>query len=214
MNSDESSAGETAAAAGQGTRIVLLALATALLVGLVLLGAGTGPDGIRAALRISARLSLVWFLLAYVAGPLERLRPGGLGAVLKRHRRVFGVVFGLSMTMHVGFILKLYSLYSPQRPPMVTDTDFSIGIPGLLLVAAMTVTSAARLRRSLGTANWTRLHRAGLHFVWAVFFLCLVDSSARKETAHFAAAYGLFLGALVAAAALRAAAWRRSRTTV
>lgn len=197
--------------AGQGALVFFLTLLTAVLTGAVLAAAGTGPEGTRTALRVTARFSLIWFLLAYVAGPLDHLRPGGLGAVLRRHRRAFGIVFGLSMTMHVGFILKLYTLYSPDRPPMVTEADFWIGIPGLMLVAAMTVTSAASLRRALGERRWRLLHRIGLHAAWAVFFLCLLDSSARKETAHFLLQYGVFLAGLVGAAALRAASSRAVR---
>lgn len=198
-------------AGGQGTSIVLLALLSAAVAASVLLLAGTGADGVRAALRVTARVSLVWFLLAYTAAPLQRVWPGRTGAWLLRRRRVFGVVFGLSMTMHVGFILALYRLHAPQRPPMVTDTDFSIGIPGLVLVAAMTLTSAWTLRRAVGAKAWNLLHRTGLHFVWAVFFLCLVDSSSRKEASHFVLEYAVFLAALVAAATLRAVAARSRR---
>jgi sulfoxide reductase heme-binding subunit YedZ len=210
LNNDHPGGGQ-GRKAGQGARILLLTLLTAVLTGAVVAASGTGPDGTRTALRVTARFSLIWFLLAYVAGPLDRLRPGGLGAVLRRHRREFGVVFGLSMTMHVGFILRLYGLFSPERPPTVTDADFWIGIPGLMLVAAMTATSAASLRRALGERRWSLLHRTGLHAVWAVFFLCLVDSSARKETAHFLLHYGVFLAGLVGAAALRLVSVRAVR---
>jgi hypothetical protein len=42
-----------------------------------------------------------------------------------------GVAFGASMTIHVGCIARLYGLYAPERPPMVTDADFLVGVPGL-----------------------------------------------------------------------------------
>jgi methionine sulfoxide reductase heme-binding subunit len=195
---------------GEDWGLVLVAtLANAAVAALVLSGWGTGPEGTELALRVTARVSFVWFLLAFVASPLQRLAPGAAGAFLLRHRRAFGIIFGLSMSMHVGFILRLFVLFSPERPPMVTWADFVIGIPGLLLVAAMTVTSLQALKRVLGPARWRKLHRTGVHVVWAIFFLCLVDSVGRKQTQHPFLAYHVFIAALVAAMALRLAAARK-----
>lgn len=168
--------------------------------------AGTGREGTQLALRMTARVSFAWFMLAFLASPLHALRPSHATRRLLRRRRALGVTFGLSMAIHVGFILRLFLLYSPERPPMVTDADFLVGIPGLLLVAAMTLTSAAALRRRLDPAAWKRLHVVGLWAAWAIFFLCLVDSVGRKETSHPLLAYGLFIAILLAGAGLRLAA--------
>lgn len=187
-----------------GLTAVSLTVAATILVA----GAG-GREATRLALRATARVSFVYFVLALVASPLLRLAPSPWTTWLRRRRRAFGVAFGFSMTVHVFCILRLYALYAPTRPPMVTDTDFSIGIPGLVLVALMTVTSVVAVRRRLPPAWWARLHRVGIWVVWAIFFLCLVDSVGRKETAHPLAAYWSFIAVLLAALALRAVAWRR-----
>ena len=169
----------------------------------LLLGGGDAREATRLALRTTARLSFVYFVLAFVASPLARLRPGPASRWLVRHRRAFGVAFGASMTVHVGCILRLYTLYAPDRPPMVTDADFLIGVPGLILVALMTVTSAIVVRRRMSPVAWRRLHTIGIYAVWSIFFLCLVDSVARKETSHPISAYGAFILTLLAAMTLR-----------
>jgi methionine sulfoxide reductase heme-binding subunit len=195
----------------------LVAAATLCNLGLavaILAFAGSGRDGTELALRSTARVSFVWFLLAFLATPLARLRPGALGEWLLDRRGAIGIVFGLSMSMHVAFILRLYWLYAPARPPMVNDTDFSIGIPGLVFVALMTATSFLEPRRRLGEAWWHRLHTTGIYFVWSIFFLCLVDSVGRKNSDHPLLAYYAFIAALVGAMTLRiaaAAAMRRRR---
>lgn len=171
--------------------------------------AGTSSSGIELALRTTARVSFFWFLLAYVATPLSVLAPGGASSWLVRRRRALGVVFGLSMTMHAGFILTLFRIHAPERPPMVTDADFWIGIPGLVLVALMTATSFDTLKRALGPVRWAKLHRTGLHVVWAIFFLCLVDSVSRKTAVSPLLEYHVFIAMLLAALALRVAAARR-----
>jgi DMSO/TMAO reductase YedYZ heme-binding membrane subunit len=168
--------------------------------------AGTGSDGTELALRTTARVSFVWFMLAFVASPLARLRPGPLAEWLVHRRRALGVVFGLSMSIHVLCIRRLFVLHAPARPPMVTNADFWIGIPGLVLVALLTITSAHALRRRLGPVAWGRLHRTGIWVVWSIFFLCLIDSVGRKETDHPVLAYYVFIAVLLFGLGLRVAA--------
>jgi DMSO/TMAO reductase YedYZ heme-binding membrane subunit len=201
-------------AAGQGVdrgELGIVAGATllnAIIALTVFAVAGTDSAGTELALRTTARVSFVWFMLAFVASPLARLRPGPLAEWLVHRRRALGVVFGLSMSIHVLCIRRLFVLHAPERPPMVTDADFLIGIPGLVLVAMLTITSAHALRRRLGPVAWRRLHRTGIWVVWSIFFLCLVDSVGRKETNHPVLAYHLFIAVLLAGLGLRWLAWR------
>ena len=178
---------------------------------LLFLYAGSDVESTQLALRTTARMSFVWFMLAFVASPLHELLPGRASAWLVRRRRALGVTFGLSMTMHVGLILRLFALHAHARPPMVTDADFLVGIPGLVLVGVMTVTSLDALRRRLGPTVWKRLHTTGIWVVWSIFFLCLVDSVGRKATDHPVLAYHLFIAVLLSGLALRALAARQRR---
>jgi hypothetical protein len=194
--------------------IVGAALLSFTVAGTVLAAGDAGREATRLALRLTARLSFVYFMLAFVASPLARLRPGAVSRWLVGHRRALGVAFGASMSIHVGCILRLYVLYSPDRPPMVTDADFLIGVPGLVLVALMTVTSLMAIRRRIAPRTWKRLHTVGLYAVWSIFFLCLVDSVSRKETDHPFVAYYAFIAILLAAMALRLTARRLGRVSV
>jgi DMSO/TMAO reductase YedYZ heme-binding membrane subunit len=116
------------------------------------------------------------------------------------------------MSIHVGFILRLYALHAPARPPMVTDADFFIGIPGLVMVGLLTITSVEALKRRLGRTTWQRLHTTGIWVVWAIFFLCLVDSVGRKTTTHPVLAYHTFIAVLLLGMGLRVLAARRRST--
>jgi methionine sulfoxide reductase heme-binding subunit len=196
------------------SEIALIAAATLLhagVAGVFVVLAGSDVAATQLALRTTARMSFVWFMLAFVASPLHELLPGRASAWLVRRRRALGVTFGLSMTMHVGFILRLFALHAPARPPMVTDADFLVGIPGLVLVGLMTVTSLDALRRRLGPTAWKRLHTTGIWIVWSIFFLCLVDSVGRKATDHPVLAYHVFIVVLLSGLALRALAARQRR---
>jgi len=183
-------------------------LLNASLAGALLLLAGSDSGATELALRTTARVSFVWFMLAFVASPLQQLRPSRVSAWLFSRRRAFGVIFGLSMSIHVGFILRLFALHAPERPPMVTDADFFIGIPGLVMVGLLTITSVDALKRRLGPIAWQRLHTTGIWVVWTIFFLCLVDSVGRKTTAHPVLAYYTFIAVLLLAMGLRVVAAR------
>src|SRR5258705_12370946 len=59
---------------------------------ILLWGAGTDSDGTELALRMTARASFVWFMLAFVAAPLHQLlRPSRLTTWLRLHRAALGV---------------------------------------------------------------------------------------------------------------------------
>lgn len=186
-----------------GATLANLAIAAALLA-----LAGSDVDATELALRTTARVSFVWFMLAFVASPLETLRPSRVSAWLMNRRRALGVIFGLSMSIHVAFILRLYVLHNPLRPPMVTEADFYIGIPGLAFVAMMTITSFDLLKRRMTVRGWELFHRTGIWVVWAIFFLCLVDSVGRKSTNYPFLAYHAFIAILLLAAIFRFVAWR------
>ncbi|HVN84590.1 MAG TPA: hypothetical protein VMW17_07075 [Candidatus Binatia bacterium] len=182
------------------------------IAGALVLLAGSDSSGTELALRTTARLSFAWFMLAFIASPLQQLRLSRASAWLLSRRRAFGVIFGFSMAIHVGFILRLFVLHAPSRPPMVTDADFFIGIPGLILVALLTITSVDALQRRLSPIAWQRLHTTGIWVVWAIFFLCLIDSVGRKNTEHPVLAYYTFIAVLLAGMGLRlTAAWARRR---
>jgi sulfoxide reductase heme-binding subunit YedZ len=189
-----------------GDEVLLIVGATAVnasLAAALLLLVGSGIPATELALRTTARVSFVWFMAAFIASPLQQLRPSQVSAWLVRRRRALGVIFGLSMSIHVGFILRLFALHAPQRPPMVTDADFFIGIPGLVMVALLTVTSLETFKQRLGQSRWRQLHTAGIWVVWAIFFLCLVDSVGRKTTDHPVLAYYVFIAVLLFGAGLR-----------
>lgn len=207
---NESKSPSAIGAVGGDLRLIVVAtlINLGLAAGLLCL-VGTDSDGTELALRTTARVSFFWFMLVFIAAPLQQLRPSRFSAWLLRRRPALGVTFGLSMSIHVAFILRLYVVHAPQRPPMVTEADFFIGIPGLVLVALLTVTSLASLKRWLGPLAWRRLHVIGIWVVWAIFFLCLVDSVGRKTTAYPFLAYHLFIGLLLIALGLRLWAARR-----
>lgn len=185
-----------------------MVLLTVVLAGWIMSGHGTGEIGTREALRGTARLAFVPFVLCFIARPLHDLHSNGISAWLLANRRVLGVSFGLSITVHLGLILWLFYLSAPDIPEVVTMADFAIGGPGLFLVAVMLVTSMERARAAIDPVWWNRIHTFGQYLVWFIFLACLTDSHGRKSPPYPASDYVPFIAILVAAMAVRlGAAW-------
>ncbi|MFN8544051.1 MAG: hypothetical protein U0807_07590 [Candidatus Binatia bacterium] len=157
---------------------------------------GAGAEGLRAVLRLTARVSLALFLLAFIAAPLRRAWRVPLTAWLLANRRYLGVSFGVSHLVHLLAILQLTGWSAAgwfRQAGLVVGT---IGGLGFVVLAAMVATSFDRTAAWLGPRAWSRLHRAGLYYLWVVFFLTDAPKAgtsavAAVSTALTAAALGL-----------------------
>lgn len=149
---------------------VLLALLT-----VSMLLAQPDAEGTRGLIRLTARLSLVLFLLAFVASAWWRRWPGALSAALMRHRRQVGLLFATSHACHAVGIACLAmwadpALWTELTPPI----SRWIGGAGYVAVALMAMTSFDAAVHKLGRARWQALHRVCGHVIWLVFVLsCL-----------------------------------------
>jgi hypothetical protein len=72
----------------------------------VLAGYGTGPDGLRLGLRVTARWSFLFFWLSYAGGALAILF-GPVFAGLARRARALGLAFAAALAVHIGFVVWL-----------------------------------------------------------------------------------------------------------
>ena len=90
-------------------RNTILVTAAALVAGALLLRPehSTGAEYLGYALRVTAWISAVFFLLAYIARPLARC---GWTGWLVQNRRYLGLSVALSHTVHFGYIVALSRL--------------------------------------------------------------------------------------------------------
>jgi hypothetical protein len=83
-------------ALGGGLAIAVAALA----------GYGTGPDGLRHGIFLTARWAFVFFWLSYAGGAMATLF-GPAFAGLPRRARVFGLAFATAIQVHIGLVIWL-----------------------------------------------------------------------------------------------------------
>ena len=103
---------------------------------LVLLASHGGDiEGIRLVIRATARTSLVLFVLAFTAGAMVELAPGGFTRWQRRNRRYLGVSFAVSHLIHLVALVSLARV-DPRLFWQLTNLA-NIGFAGIVRLIAM-----------------------------------------------------------------------------
>ena len=164
-----------------------------------------GPDGLRMAIRFTARTSLILFLLAFSASSLRRLWPSNWTQFLLRNRRYLGLSFAASHAIHATAIIALASSAPAVFRGATSLGTFIFGGIGYVFIAALTATSFDRTAAAIGPRAWKALHTTGVYYLWAQFAVSFAMH------ANGALVYWVLLGLIAAAMALRLAARLRPR---
>lgn len=167
--------------------------------------AGRSDDGLRQLVRVTARTSAAWFVIAFAARPLVTLWPSPSTKWLLRNRRYFGLAVAVSHFTHlaaIGFLAgRDGDAFFETRKVLNTVVG---GISyGLLL--AMVLTSTDRAQARLGRRRWRTLHLAGMWLMWFIFTISYAKEAGRDATATVATAV------LAAVLALRVTVFIRAR---
>jgi hypothetical protein len=148
-----------------GTLSLLLGAMTLSL----LAGHGWDIDGVRLAIRATARTSLVLFALAFTASALVELVPSEATRWLRRNRRYLGVSFAVSHFIHLGAIVALATLDRELFWKLTNVATIVLAGTAYLFIAAMTATSFDTTARWLGAGKWRLLHLVGGWYIWISF---------------------------------------------
>lgn len=140
--------------------VVMSALAVALQPELI--------DGLRSAIRATARTSFALFLTAFTASAFAVLVPSPFSKALVRERRFIGLAFAFSHFVHAALIYA-YGQLNTEFWPARSVIDNIPGSTGYLLILLMTLTSFKAPARLLGPKAWKALHVTGMWVIVAVF---------------------------------------------
>jgi hypothetical protein len=146
------------------TAVILL-----VLLGIVGLTGGDGVDATRRGIRVTARVSVTLFLLAFTASALWQLFPGAFTRWQRQNRRYLGVSFALSHFVHLAAILTLGVIAPNELAALTQPASWILGGLAYVLIAAMTATSFDRTAKLIGPRAWALLHTIGAYYVWIVF---------------------------------------------
>ncbi len=146
-----------------------LSLALAAMAGWFVVGHGGDIEGIRLAIRATARTSLVLFVLAFTASAMVELAPGGFTRWQRRNRRYLGVSFAVSHFIHLAAILALAAMDRALSWKLTNLTKIVLAGTAYLFIAAMAATSFDRAVAWMGAGRWRLLHLIGGWYIWISF---------------------------------------------
>lgn len=176
---------------------------TALLVGLavaaILMAQGSGPEGIGAWLRWTARVSGLLFYAAISASALRVFWDTPATRALLANRRYVGVSAAVAHTWHLAGIVTYATLPEVQIPVVAAVGG---GIAYLFLLA-MAATSFDRSAAWLGARRWKLLHTVGAWYVWLIFTATFLGGAGTHLLSGVLGALGLGVLGLRVALALR-----------
>jgi methionine sulfoxide reductase heme-binding subunit len=151
-----------------GVMATLILAATALVV----LVTADPIEEVRRVIRLTARTSVVLFLLAFTASAAWRFWPNVWTRWQRSNRRYLGVSFAFSHGVHLVAILTLWRM-APAELADVTTITWIFGGLAYVFIAAMTLTSFDRTTRmvaqTFGPRAWTILHTTGSYYIWLIF---------------------------------------------
>lgn len=146
----------------------VVASCTAVILALIaatLLAMGTGEEGVRAVIRLTARTSVLLFAAAFAARPLRTLWTSSFTAWLRRRRRQVGLSFAMSHLLHLIAIIVLFMRWDASTSAITVI----FGGLGYVFILLMAITSNDASVRRLGARRWSVLHTTGSYLLWIIF---------------------------------------------
>lgn len=158
----------------QGWRLVgvLSFLLAAMTLGFIA-SPGWDAEGIRLAIRATARTSLVLFVMAFTASALVELIPSEATRWQRRNRRYLGVSFAVSHFIHLAVIIALAVVDRSLFWKLTNIGTIVLAGSAYFFIAAMAATSFDRTAAWLGPRNWRLLHLVGGWYIWISFAVAI-----------------------------------------
>lgn len=154
----------------EGWRITGIAAIAVVAMSLaILLTAGYTERGLHLVIRSTAQTSFVFFLSAFAATALVKLRPSRFSKWLRRNRRYVGVSFAASHVLHALAIIALASLTRGSSLEETSAGELAGGGMAYAFILAMAATSSDKAVSWMGPGRWSLLHTVGMYYIWMIF---------------------------------------------
>ncbi len=129
---------------------------------------GFNEESTRQAIRISARIAVVLFSMAFGASALHWFVKHPFTWWMRMNRKYLGVSFAILHLIHLCFLLILQQNFHPVFNMAKTISLLGGGLAYVFLIV-MLLTSFQRFSKYLSPKNWTILHTAGGYWIWFIF---------------------------------------------
>lgn len=185
---------------------VILGAALSAAAGLLMLRMfGDGAVGTGWALDATARVSFAFWLLTFIARPLNAVSRSDVSKALVAWRRQFGIAFASAHIVHAWFIVQIAALVPADFPP----ARFVPGGIVYLVILMMFATSFNRTAKAMRGRSWQYLHRTGQWLIALVFLNSSLQGIFNPD--HNRLTHVVLAALILAGVGLRAYVWQRQR---
>jgi methionine sulfoxide reductase heme-binding subunit len=144
--------------------VAATAIGSAVMLGVIGTIDGLTEPSVRMAIRATARVSCLLFVMAFIAAPLYRLWPNIFSEWLLQNRRFLGLSMAASHGFHAVTIEVLHVI-TQGRYPQISP----LAVLGYVFLIAMAATSFSWTAKAIGRQFWRIIHTAGMHYFWLAF---------------------------------------------
>ena len=138
---------------------------------------------IRLALRITARISALFFIGAFAGGASHVLWPSSPTRWLARNANRLIVALGASHSLHLMAVVGLASVLGQRFIQEITWVGIILGGLVYVLIYALVVRALVPAKQ-LGWLSSQRLQSVALYVVWFVFALAFIGGSFKSLWTH------------------------------
>ena len=138
---------------------------------------------VRMLIRWSAKISAVLFSIAFSASSTHSLLKSSFTGGILKWRPHIGLLFGVSHTFHLLFLIWLQASFHPVFE-LAKTTSILGGSLAYLLMYAMMITTFPRFKTTLTSKQWQSLHLAGSYWIWLIFFRSYLRQVLNQDTGH------------------------------
>ena len=153
------------------------------------------------ALRLTVRLSVFFFVIAFAARPLNDLFHSGWSRWLRKHRRYFGLACAALLLQHLWLLPAIYLQDHRPLEFMMKKGNFFPALASLSLATLLTLTSFDWAQRKL--PGWPMLHWFGIQAMWFWYAKATYSEYLIRKSTIYMVMLALLLGAMAARIAAR-----------
>ncbi len=141
---------------------------SALLFALLYWTGGFTEASTRAAIRWSARISVLMFCLAFGASSIHYFMKNSFSFWILMNRKYWGISFAIIHLVHLAFLGVLQYFFHPVFTLAASISLFAGGMAYVFLIL-MLLTSFDAFAAKMSRRNWTFLHTIGAYWIWVIF---------------------------------------------
>ena len=150
-------------------QLLQLIMGISLLIYLIIfLKSGFYEESTRQAIRLSARISVVLFCIAFGASAFHQRVKNSFSWWVFMNRKFFGISFAFNHLLHLFFLFILQKEFHPVFDLAAKFSLFGGGMAYVFIIL-MLLTSFSFFEKMISRKNWKRLHTVGGYWIWTVF---------------------------------------------